>query len=98
MAPRKRITNGATSKGKVTATTEGKAYLPTNNQSHTKDTDSISPQELSVDVQSSQQQEDKLLHMLYEMRKQMKEQQLQSDHEQEQMCSTVRTSFENKRS
>jgi len=42
MALRKRIADSATFKGKVTATTGGggKVTLPTNNQSHTEDTDS----------------------------------------------------------
>ena len=68
MAPRKWIDDGATSKGKTTATTKGKASLPTSNQSHTEDTGSISLQELFADVQPSQQQEVQFLQMLYEMR------------------------------
>jgi len=83
MAPQKQIASDATSKGKAITTTGGKASLPTNNQPHTEDTDSISPQELSADVQLSQQREDQLLQMLYEMREQMKEQPLQSDRERE---------------
>jgi len=73
MASRKQIANDATSKGKAIATTRDEASLPTSNQSHTEDKGSISPQELCIDVQPSQQQEDQLLQMLYKMIEKNKE-------------------------
>jgi len=55
MALRKRITDGATCKGKAIATAGGKASLPTNNQPCAENTGSILPQEPFASVQSSQQ-------------------------------------------
>ena len=52
----------------------------------TEDTRSSSPQESLASIQPSQQCEDQLLQMLYEMREQMKEQQMQSDRERKQMA------------
>jgi len=68
MVPRKRITDGATSKGKAKATIGGMTSKPTNNQPRIEDTDSISPHESSTSRQPSQPQEDQLFQMLYGMK------------------------------
>ena len=85
MAPCKRITDGVTFRDKAKATAGGMTSKPTNNQC-VEGTDSISPQEPSASVQSSQPQEDQFFQMLYEMKEQMKEQQQQSNREWEQMA------------
>jgi len=54
MAPRKRIVNDATSKGKAVATVGDKASLLSSNQSLTEDTISVSPQEPSANIQPSE--------------------------------------------
>ena len=73
------------SKGKVKMTTGVTTSKLTRNQPIPKGITSASSQEPSTISHSFQQPENQLFQKLREMKEQMKEQQLQSDHEQEQM-------------
>jgi len=85
MTPHKRVIDGTTSKGKVEATTGGKASKLINNRSFGEGTTSISSREPTATSQPSQRQENLLFQKLLEMKEQIKKQQLQSDREWAQM-------------
>jgi len=74
MTPRKKVTSGATSKGKAKAIVGGMTSKWINNQLFAEGTASATLQEF-VSIQSPQQQENQLFQMLWEIKEQMKEQQ-----------------------
>ena len=85
MAPRKRTIKSKTSKGKaIKIAGHGLPALQRSAAYH-QGYGLLSPSELTASVQPSQQCEDHLLQMLYEMKEQTKEQQAESDREREQM-------------
>ena len=86
MAPRRQVTIGASSKCIAIKTDEDTVPSPTVNQPCIEDSGSSSQQEPINSVQSTQQCEDQLLQSLYEMKAQIKKQQVQSDHERERMA------------
>ena len=83
MAPRKRVVNGTISKGTAIRTTGGTTLPPINDHPHTSKHTGSSPQEKVASSQPAQRQ-DQLLHMVTNMKEQMKEKQAQLDRDREQ--------------
>ena len=84
MAPRKQtvIHNSVSSKGKANNTAGGMIPpLADDQQRATEDTGSSSPQGVAASIQPTPLFEGQMLQMLVDMKKQMKGQQIRSDHD-----------------